>query len=304
MPYRLSRLGYVEVRSTNLERDLDFYINIVGLHLTAREGKTAYLKGWDERHAYSFMLSEADHPGLVRFAFRTVDAEDLEYYEHRLKEASVRFDVIPEDYRRGRAVQFQSPSGHIVELYHEMEYTGNLLPEVNPDPWPQGLTGIAPPRLDHTLITAPEPAPAIRFFQQVLEFRVSEYIVNKDGVPTAAWLWQRPTPHDFAIIPGRAGGFHHAAFVIDSTDALFRAADILSMHKVKIDYGPGRHGVTRGTTIYFFDPSGNRLETFGGYSAYQMDPDARPIRWTEDQLATGIFYYSRELKESFMRVYT
>ena len=60
MPYRISRLGTVEIRSLDLDRDLDYYLNVLGLQLTAREGKTAYLKGWDERHAYSVMLTESD----------------------------------------------------------------------------------------------------------------------------------------------------------------------------------------------------------------------------------------------------
>ena len=85
---------------------------------------------------------------------------------------------------------------------------------------------------------------------------------------------------------------------------LFRAADILTMHNTRIDYGPGRHGITRGKTIYFFDPSGNRLETFGGYTAYQMDPDCRPITWTTDKISPAVFYYSQELNESFLSVYT
>ena len=50
MPYRISRLGHVEIRSLDLARDLDHYVNVLGLQLTGREGKTAYLKGWDERH--------------------------------------------------------------------------------------------------------------------------------------------------------------------------------------------------------------------------------------------------------------
>jgi catechol 2,3-dioxygenase len=304
MPYRISRLGLVEIRSLDLDRDLDYYLNVLGLQLTAREGKTAYLKGWDERHAYSVALTESDRAGMVRMAFRTVDPEDLDYYEKRLKDFGVKYDVIPEDYRRGRALRFTAPSGHTVELYNEMDYTGNLLPTVNPAPWPEGLRGIAPPRLDHTLVTAPEPGKAIEFFQTVLEFRLSEMLVAPDGTTIAAWLWQRPAPHDLAIVPGRPGGFHHAAFVVDSADALFRAADILAMHKARIDYGPGRHGITRGTTIYFFDPSGNRLETFGGYTAYQMDPDCRAIRWTQDQIGPAVFYYSQELNETFLSVYT
>lgn len=251
MPYRISRLGHVEVRSLDLDRDLDYYLNVIGLHQTGREGNTVYLKGWDERHAYSFSLTQAERPGLVRMAFRTVDPEDLDYYEKRLQTYGVQYDVIPEDYRRGRALRFEAPSGHTVELYYAMDYTGNLLPTVNPAPWPEGLKGIAPPRLDHTLVTAPDPAIAIRFFQEVLEFRASEILVQPDGTPIAAWLWQRPAPHDLAIVPGGAGGFHHAAFMIDSPEAIFRAADILARHNVRIDLGPGRHGITRGTTIYF-----------------------------------------------------
>src|SRR5206468_6571496 len=124
MPYRISRLGIVEIRSLDLDRDLDYYLNVLGLQLTAREGKTAYLKGWDERHAYSVALTEADRAGMVRLAFRTVDPEDLDYYERRLRQFSVTYDVIPEDYRRGRALRFTVPSGHLLAAYNHLDDTG------------------------------------------------------------------------------------------------------------------------------------------------------------------------------------
>ena len=305
MPYRISRLGLVEIRSLDLDRDLDYYLNVLGLQLTAREGKTAYLKGWDERHAYSVVLTEADRAGMVRIAFRTVDPEDLDYYEKRLRQFSVKYDVIPEEYRRGRALRF-TVAVRPCSSSSTTRWTTRAIccPPSTPRRGRRASRGSPHPRLDHTLVTAPDPAKAIQFFQEVLEFRVSEMLVNPEGVPVAAWLWQRPAPHDIAIVPGRAGGFHHAAFVVDSAEALFRAADILTMHKARIDYGPGRHGITRGTTIYFFDPSGNRLEAFGGYTAYQMDPDCRAIKWTTDQMGPAVFYYSQELNETFLSVYT
>jgi catechol 2,3-dioxygenase len=304
MPYRIARVGYVEIRSLDLERDVDWYVNVVGLRLDSNERTKVYLRGWDEKHAYSVVLRQADSAGLDRLAFRTVDAEDVEYYEHRLRTLGVPFDVVPADHKRGKALRFDSPSGHVVELYHEMDYTGGLLSEVNPTPWPLvGLTGIAPPRLDHVLVTAPDPAKAIRFFRDVLEFRLSEFVGKDPDAPIAGFLRQRPTPHDLAIVPGRPGGFHHAAFAIDSAEAIFRAADILTASEAKIDYF-GRHGITRGTTIYFFDPSGNRLETFGAYANYQPDSDQRPIQWTEDKFGTGVFYYTREVIPSFLSVYT
>src|SRR4029450_2168873 len=206
MPYRISRLGYVEIQSLDLERDHEHYMDVLGLHLSGKEGRTAYLKGWDERHAYSVCLTQADGPGMAPMAFRTVAPEDLDYYERRLKEFGVKHDVIHADYRRGRALRFVAPSGHTVELYSGMGHTGKRLAAGNPPPWPEGLKGIAPPRLDHTLVTAPEPHKAIEFFQTVLEFRLSEMLVAPDGTIIAAWLWQRPAPPENARLPGQTGG--------------------------------------------------------------------------------------------------
>ena len=76
----------------------------------------------------------------------------------------------------------------------------------------------------------------------------------------------------------------------------------MAFHDIPIDVGPTRHGITRGRTIYFFDPSGNRNEVFaGGYTYY---PDNPTRRWTAGQIGKGIFYYERELNEAFLGVYT
>ena len=51
------------------------------------------------------------------------------------------------------------------------------------------------------------------------------------------------------------------------------------MYEVPFDVTPTRHGITRGQTIYFFDPSGNRNEAFaGGYMSYA---DMPTITWTK-----------------------
>jgi catechol 2,3-dioxygenase len=91
------------------------------------------------------------------------------------------------------------------------------------------------------------------------------------------------------------------SFLLDTWEQVLRAADIMSMNRVSIDIGPTRHGITRGTTIYAFDPSGNRFETFcGGYhlsrhAAHHLDLGrGRP----------GIFYHDRKLNERFLSVVT
>jgi hypothetical protein len=75
--------------------------------------------------------------------------------------------------------------------------------------------------------------------------------------------------HDIAFVRHpEPGKLHHLAFELENWQAIGHAADILTRYDISLDLGPTRHGITRGQTIYFFDPSGNRCETFaGGYTA-------------------------------------
>jgi len=83
---------------------------------------------------------------------------------------------------------------------------------------------------------------------------------------------------------------------------ILRAGQLFAMDDVSVDVGPTQHGITRGETIYFFDPAGNRNEVFaGGYQAY---PDRPTVVWTPDQLGKGIFYVQRELNDRFTTVFT
>ena len=60
--------------------------------------------------------------------------------------------------------------------------------------------------------------------------------------------------------------------------------------------------MTRGNTIYFFDPMGTRNEVFTG--GYRPDPDFPTITWTEDNIGRAVFYYEGEVNERFTTVHT
>ena len=95
------------------------------------------------------------------------------------------------------------------------------------------------------------------------------------------------------------GKFHHASFVLDNWRDVLKAADIIAKKNVPLDIDPTRHGITRGETIYFFDPSGNRNEVFsGGYIYY---PDKPVLTWTDDELGKAIFYHDRKLTRNSYR---
>ncbi|HBI02657.1 MAG TPA: catechol 2,3-dioxygenase, partial [Paenibacillaceae bacterium] len=255
----IMRLGRVQLRCPNWEKSVHYYKNVLGLIETARDENHVYLKAWDERDHHSVILEKADSAGLDHLAFKVENAEDLDYYEKKLIEYGVQeVDRIPAGYRiaEGEAVRFRVPTGQLVELYHEIEVVGNGLPLVNPDPWPDGLVGMAPPRLDHLLIAGDDVEGTSNLFMDVFGFNMAERLVTEEGEEyIATWLFKTNTPHDLAVIKGPQGKVHHVGFWLDDWNEIRKAADLMAKNDVMIDAGPTRHGITRGLTIYFFDPS-------------------------------------------------
>lgn len=187
----------------------------------------------------------------------------------------------------GEAISFCIPSGQTMMLYHEMEQVGRAV--APPDIVPHELTGIAPCRLDHLVISAENPDQTVRLLTSVLGFRIGEQILDPEGHSVASFLFRTNTPHDIAILKGPNSKFHHVAFYLDDWNEVKRAAEILAHNQHRVEVPPSQHGITRGCTTYFRDPAGNRIETFaGGYITY---PDFPTITWSVDQLERSLFYF-------------
>ncbi len=302
------RPGHISLRVLDLEEGINFYKNTLGLVETGRDNQgRVYFKSWDERDHNSVLIREADQAGVDFFAFKVADKATLEKLDGDLKAFGLTTERIPagEMLETGERVRFQIPSGHFIELYAEKTDVGNGQSYQNPDPWiPAAEHGIAPSRMDHCLLYGPDIEKVQEIFEKVLGFFLVEHVLMEDGkTDLAIWLSCSTKAHDIAFVRhGEPGKLHHVAFKLDSWERVLRAADIMSMNKISIDIGPTRHGITRGTTIYAFDPSGNRFETFcGGYDWY---PDMQPTVWTFDEMGRGVFYHTRALNERFLTVVT
>ena len=302
------RPGHMQLRVLDMEESVKFYRDVVGLVETGRDTSgRVYFKCWDERDHNSLILRQADTAGVDFFAFKVLDEATLGKLEKDLQDYGVKTERIPagELMATGERVRFEIPTGHQIELYAKKTDVGNGMPYTNPDPWTkQSEHGIAPTRLDHCLLYGPEIDAAQKIFTEVLGFYLVEHVLMEDGQTNLAiWLSCSHKAHDIAFVRhAEPGKLHHVSFLLESWEQVLRAADIMSMNKASIDIGPTRHGITRGTTIYAFDNSGNRYEVFcGGYQPY---PDYHPITWTWDEVGTGIFYHNRALNERFLTVVT
>lgn len=302
------RPGHAQIRVLELDAAVHFYRDVLGLVETGRDASgRVYFKCWDERDHSSIVLREADSAGIDFLGFKVRNEATLDAFEAKLADAGIATTSLPAGdlLETGRRVRFTLPSGHAIELYATKTQVGNGMPLVNPGPWnEQSETGIAPVRFDHALLYGPNIDEVKRIFVDILGFYLVERVLGPDGeTEIALWLSCSQKVHDIAFVDHpEPGKLHHCSFLMDSWEKVLRAGDIMSKNEISVDIGPTRHGITRGCTIYAWDPSGNRFETFqGGYYPY---PDYETITWTWEAFPQGLDYPQRKLHESFLSIVT
>ena len=302
------RPGHVQVRVLDMDESVKFYADVLGLVETGRDASgRVYFKGWDEHDHNSVILRQAETAGMDFIGFKVRDKATLEKLDADLKAYGVTTERIPAGdlLETGERVRFVIPSGHVMELYAEKTCIGNGQPDINPDPWTkQSEHGIAPQRFDHALLYGPDIEKNLALFTEVLGFYLVEQVMLPDGKDQLAiFISCGHKAHDLAFVRHpEPNKLHHISFLLPTWEKVLRAADLMSMNRVSIDIGPTRHGITRGQTIYAFDPSGNRFETFAaGYETY---PDVPVRTWTFEEVGAGIFYHDRVLNERFLSVVT
>ncbi|NLT30415.1 MAG: catechol 2,3-dioxygenase [Propionibacterium sp.] len=300
------RMGFVHARVMNMEEAKDHYVNTLGFYPTHEEEGKLYLKGWDEWDHHSVILEEGG-VGLVGHGYKVRREDDLAEIEKRAATFGATTERLPagEHLEMGDVLRIHLPIGHYADFYATMTQVGNEVGYHNPDSFPWEARGIGAPHLDHALIVGDDMETTEKLFMDVLDFYPTERMLATmdEGAPLiATWLTAGNKSHDVAFLKGPDGKFHHMSFMLKDWAKVTDAADLIVHRDIPVDLAPTRHGITRGETCYFFDPSGNRNETFaGGYFAY---PDRPVINWSMDQLGKGLDYYKREVTDSFLTVYT
>lgn len=310
------RIGHASIRVMDMAAAVKHYENVLGMKITMEDKHgNVYMKCWDEWDKYSLILSPSDQAGLNHVAYKVQHDADLDVLQKRIEAYGIKTEMLPEGAlpSTGRMLKFNLPSTHEMRLYAMKEYVGTEVGTTNPDPWPDNLKGAGAHWLDHCLLMCelnPEigvnrVADNAKFFAEALDFFLTEQALVGPGgsIQAAAFMTRTSTPHDIAFVGGARNGLHHISFFLDSWHDILKSADVMAKTKTKIDVSPTRHGITRGETIYFFDPSGNRNETFAGLG-YLAQPDRPVTTWTEDRIGSGIFYHTGDLVPSFVEVYT
>lgn len=305
----LLRVGEVALRVFDLDEARQHYGQRMGLiESHVGDDDKLYFKAADEHDWYSVVLRKADSAGIDHVAFKTLHDADLDRYAGELEARGYAIAwAEPGAYPlSGRRLIFTLPTGQEAHIYAHKDQNGNGMPLRNPGTIPDEgyIRGMRIVRLDHVLLGGPNIETARDLFREVFGWAVSEQLVDHTNeMPLAIFMSASTKPHDVAFLLQPEGNrFHHVSFLLDNVTDLYHAADLIGKYDIAVDVAPNRHGVTRGATIYFFDPSGNRNEVFtGGYVHY---PDTPTLTWDTTQLGRATFSHDNLPRESFLNVLT
>lgn len=239
---QLKDLAYVRIGTRDIEAQLDFAQDIVGLELIAREGDTAMLRADDRHHCVAFV--QGDHVGTLANGFVLAGPAELEAAVAQLEADGVEVTRgTPEQARQRRVgdlIGFTTPGGTRVELV-----TGQVHVESRPVRWsrPAGIT-----EFGHLGIEAPDVMAEYAFWTRHFNVRVSDWIGQN-----AALMRFDPVHHKLAIFKDTTG-LGHVNFQVDSLDDVMRSWRFLEANDVPILMGPGRHPQSTAIFLYFTGP--------------------------------------------------
>ena len=281
----ISQLAHVELLTPEPEKTEWFFKDLLGMHVSAREGQSVYLRGFGDLFHHSLKITESPEAGMGHAAWRADDADSLEMAVAAIEETGLGEGWIDDELGHGPAYRFRSPDGHRMEVLWDVEWF-----EAGPDlatpvvvrPQRYPLSGAPARRLDHLTLFASDVGAVRRFHTETLGFRCHERIMMPaQQLELGAWLAVSNLSHDTAILLDQAGArgrLNHVAFWMDTREEVMRAADIMIDYGIQVEAGPSRHGISEAFFLYVREPGGNRIEIYhGGYLNFA--PDWGPIDW-------------------------
>ena len=291
--FDLAHLAHVELLTPKLDESTKFFVEILGMIESGREGDSVYLRGWDDYEHHSLQLTASPKPGMGHYAFRASSPQALERRVSALEKSGLGIGWKDDNVGHGPAYCFTDPDDHKMEIYYETEWykpSEALRPALKNQASRFPNRGIALRRIDHVNILAADVRATRMFLEEVLGFRMTEQVIFDDGSEKAAWVTVTNKTYDIAIVEdwaGANGRLHHITYAVDSREDILRAADIFLENRVFMETGPHKHAIQQTFFLYVFEPGGNRFEIANAGARLMLAPDWQPIIWSEAERKKG-----------------
>ena len=271
------RLGHATFETTDIERDIDYYQETIGLALAAREAKRAFLA--TESGQLAIVLEQGGSPGCRALSFEVAADLDSAEMGRRLGNLDIAMETrrdavvgVPE------MVAFQDPKGTRIELFQHWEFVNGNAP----------VSGARPNKLGHAAFIVPDPKATADFYARTLGFKIADWIED-----WFVFMRCGPDHHTVNFVRGPVDRVHHIAFELRDSSHMLRACDVLGRNQINIAWGPVRHGPGHNIAVYHRNAADHLVEMFidldemvdeelGYYEPrpWHRDKPQRPKVWT------------------------
>lgn len=283
---RVRRIGHVAFETPDLERQVDYYTQVLGLSLVERDRDAAYLASEQDHH--SVVLRRGDQPRCARIGFQLAPGADLAEFERQVTAQGVRAER-QSDGAPGQSstLAFDDPKGTRMEVFVERP----------PSPKPEESAGVRPNKLGHVAFNVVDIHKVVRFYVDVLGFRETEWMAD-----FFAFLRCSPDHHTINLVDSQRVRLNHVAFELRDWAHVESACDFLARHGYHLIWGPGRHGIGHNIFTYHRDPDGHVVELFteldrihdeelGFFEPrpWHSDRPQRPKTWEKSPLSANLW---------------
>ena len=245
---RVTEIRHVGYGVANFDTERAFYTGKWGLVEAGAESDKVWLRaqGHDEPFVVRLRKSDANHVDVIALATGT--RADVDALHEKVKAAACRVIHPPQTLTSpggGYGFRFFSPDGLPLEISSDVE----RVPKRDIERW-EGI----PVRISHIVLHSPNHQGLIKFFTEVLGFRVSDWLGD-----FMCFLRCNAAHHRLAILPGPPC-LNHVAYDMTDVDGMMRGIGRLKQADVPIQWGPGRHTAGDNTFSYFVSPGGFAVE--------------------------------------------
>jgi catechol 2,3-dioxygenase-like lactoylglutathione lyase family enzyme len=243
---QVKRAGHLTLTTPDMERQLDYWTQVIGLGLVVREKNRAVLATKVGQEA--IVLEQGERPEGVRLAFQVAPGSELKdigaaLAKHGLRNEQ-RSDITP---GIRKAVVFEDLKGTQIELFADCEFA----------PEDKTYTGVMPLKLGHIAYRTANVKGVTKFYEDVLGFKVSDWRSD-------FFVFMRCSRdhHTVNFWGDKHTTLHHLAFEVRDWSEIKRACDFFGTRGIKIAWGPIRHIIGHNIAVYHKNPDGITVELF------------------------------------------
>ena len=278
---QVRRLGHASFSTPDLEAQVAYYSDVLGLRIVAREKDRAFLACRTGLEAIA--LERGDEVALKRLSFQVAPDSDFAAIAKKLGDLGIkskrRSGISP---GIADALVFTDIKGTLIELFTDYRFIED-----------DGVQAVITPlKLGHVAYRVTDVQAVTKFYTEVLGFRVSDW---RDT--TFSFLRCNTDHHTVNFVVDPKPQLHHIAFEVKDWPEIHRACDFLAKNKIQLVWGPARHIIGHNIAAYHRNSDYVRVELFCemdlmkdealGYfdpRPWHQDRPQRPKVWPKDTM--------------------